>query len=799
MKKNLLLTLVALFCVVYAQAGKVKIGDLYYYLYSTDNTATVTSPTSSSEEYSGDIVIPSSITCDETTYSVTSIGESAFSGCTGLTSITIGNSVTSIGKYAFSGCPNLTSITIPNSVTSIGERAFYNCTDLTSITIPNSVTSIGNYAFDRVLNINYNGTATGAPWGAQNMNRYVEDYLVYESAAKTKVLDCSELMTGHIIIPNSVVIIEGSAFSNCTGLTSITIPNSVTSIGGGAFSDCTGLTSITIPKSVTSIGWSAFYDCTGLTSVTIPNSVTSIGGYAFWGCTGLTSVTIPNSVTSIGEYAFANVPNIVYYGTATGAPWGAKSMNGYIDGYLVYEDETKTKLLACSSAATGEIVIPKSVTSIGESAFRDCTGLTSITIPNSVTSIGESAFSGCWGLTSITIPNSVTSIGEGAFSGCTGLTSITIPNSVTSIGGKAFYDCTGLTSITIPNSVTSIGDYAFAWCTGLTSITIPNSVTSIGGKAFYDCTGLTSITIPNSVTSIGDYAFAWCTGLTSATIGNSVTSIGKYAFSDCNHLTSVIWNAINCNGGWSNYKTAPFFDIASQITSFTFGTQVKRIPYAICDNMNNLTSISIPDSVTSISASAFWGCSGLTSVTIPNRVTSIGNSAFSGCTGLTSITSLAAIPPTTWKDAFGNILTDIPVYVPCGSRDAYSMAEEWKSFTNYIEQLTAIVAITSQDENKGIVTITKQASCEDNECTFVATAKEDYRFVQWSDGNTDNPRTIIVTEDITLTAEFEDTSATNVLQTADNQFTTPQKIVRDGQVYILRNGKTYTTTGVEVK
>ena len=753
MKKNLLLTLVALFCVVYAQAGKVKIGDLYYYLYSTDNTATVTSPTSSSEEYSGDIVIPSSITCDETTYSVTSIGESAFSGCTGLTSITIGNSVTSIGKYAFSGCPNLTSITIPNSVTSIGERAFYNCTDLTSITIPNSVTSIGNYAFDRVLNINYNGTATGAPWGAQNMNRYVEDYLVYESAAKTKVLDCSELMTGHIIIPNSVVIIEGSAFSNCTGLTSITIPNSVTSIGGGAFSDCTGLTSITIPKSVTSIGWSAFYDCTGLTSVTIPNSVTSIGGYAFWGCTGLTSVTIPNSVTSIGEYAFANVPNIVYYGTATGAPWGAKSMNGYIDGYLVYEDETKTKLLACSSAATGEIVIPKSVTSIGESAFRDCTGLTSITIPNSVTSIGESAFSGCWGLTSITIPNSVTSIGEGAFSGCT----------------------------------------------GLTSITIPNSVTSIGGKAFYDCTGLTSITIPNSVTSIGDYAFAWCTGLTSATIGNSVTSIGKYAFSDCNHLTSVIWNAINCNGGWSNYKTAPFFDIASQITSFTFGTQVKRIPYAICDNMNNLTSISIPDSVTSISASAFWGCSGLTSVTIPNRVTSIGNSAFSGCTGLTSITSLAAIPPTTWKDAFGNILTDIPVYVPCGSRDAYSMAEEWKSFTNYIEQLTAIVAITSQDENKGIVTITKQASCEDNECTFVATAKEDYRFVQWSDGNTDNPRTIIVTEDITLTAEFEDTSATNVLQTADNQFTTPQKIVRDGQVYILRNGKTYTTTGVEVK
>ena len=250
-----------------------------------------------------------------------------------------------------------------------------------------------------------------------------------------------------------------------------------------------------------------------------------------------------------------------------------------------------------------------------------------------------------------------------------------------------------------------------------------------------------------SVTSIGGSAFSLCTGLTSITIPNSVTSIGGGAFDGCTGLTSV----------------------------------------------------TIPNSVTSIGDWAFSRCTGLTSVTIPNSVTSIGRGAFFGCTGLTSITSLAPIPPTTWKNAFWNILTDIPVYVPCGSSDAYSMAEEWKSFTNYIEQLTAIVAITSQDENKGMVTITKQPSCEDNICTFVATAKEDYRFVQWSDGNTDNPRTIIVTEDITLTAEFEYTSATNVLQTADNQFVTPQKIIRDGQVYILRNGKTYTTTGVEVK
>ena len=155
------------------------------------------------------------------------------------------------------------------------------------------------------------------------------------------------------------------------------------------------------------------------------------------------------------------------------------------------------------------------------------------------TSIGDYAFSECSGLTSVTIPNSVTSIGERAFSYCYGLTSVTIPNSVTSIGDYAFYECRGLTSVTIPNSVTSIGKGAFSGCKGLTSIEIPNSVTSIGYDAFWSCSGLTSVTIGNSVTSIGDYAFTYCSGLTSIEIPSSVTSIGDYAFSGCSGLASV--------------------------------------------------------------------------------------------------------------------------------------------------------------------------------------------------------------------------------------------------------------------
>ena len=267
-----------------------------------------------------------------------------------------------------------------------------------------------------------------------------------------------------VVINNGVTRIGSSAFSGCTGLTSVEIPNSVTSIGIDAFYGCTGLKSITIPSGVTSIGDRAFYGCTELTSVTIPNSVTSIGNYAFRGCTGLTSIAIPNSVTSIGKYAFSECTGLT------------------------------------------SVTIPNSVTSIGNEAFSGCTGLTSINVAED--NLNYASIDGV-------LYNKDKNTLIMCPMGKTG--SVTIPNSVTSIGIDAFYGCTGLTSITIPNSVTSIGNSAFSVCTGLTSITIPNSVTSIGIDAFYVCTGLTSVTIGNGVTSIGSSAFSGCTGLTSMT------------------------------------------------------------------------------------------------------------------------------------------------------------------------------------------------------------------------------------------------------------------------------------------
>ena len=448
--------------------------------------------------------------------------------------------------------------------------------------------------------------------------------------------------------------------------------------------------------SVTSIGERAFYDCSGLTSVTIPNSVTSIGYAAFANCSSLTSVTIPNSVTSIGKYAFYGCSRL----TSVTIPNSVTS----IGDYAFYE---------CSGLTS--VTIGNSVTSIGRAAFYDCFSLTSVTIPNSVTSIGDYAFSQCSGLTSVTIGNSVTSIGESAFEGCSGLTSVTIGNSVTSIGESAFKDCSGLTSVTIPNSVTSIGYAAFANCSSLTSVTIPNSVTSIGKYAFYGCSRLTSVTIPNSVTSIGDWAFGDCSRLTSVTIGNSVTSIGYAAFYGCSGLTSVtIPNSVTSIGDWA-------FGGCSRLTSVTIPNSVTSIGESAFNGCSGLTSVTIPNSVTSIGKAAFYKCSSLTYIEIPNSVTSIGDEAFSGCSSLTDI------------------------YV-CGDLERF---QQLLNNDNRIKVgMPYSITINAEHGNVSY----PQTMCDD--MSLNATPDYGYHFVKWSDGNTDNPRTIVLTQDTAFAAEF---------------------------------------------
>ena len=672
-------------------------------IYADESASSVTIHSSTRIIYTSAFAYCTSLTSVAIPDSVTTIGDYAFWGCTSLesvyitdvakwcnisfgyyanplsnganlylnndliTDLVIPEGVTTIGSSAFEGCTSFTSVTIPDSVISIGKGAFSGCSSLVSITLP----FVGHGKSESTASAS---TLFGYIFGSSSYNGGVETRQDYKSVPDC--VDCSDYYAIYYI-PSTLryVTITGG------------------NILQGAFYNCTNLESVIIGNGVTAIGSYAFYNCTSLTSVTIGNGVTSIGSDAFSGCSSLTSITIPfvgglktaTSASSSSLFGYIFGTSSYTGGTATEQSYGSGSETYYIPTSLKSVTVTGGNILYhafynCTSLES--VIIGNGVTTIGDSAFEYCTSLESVTIGNGVTTIGYGAFYGCTSLTSVTIPDSVSTIGSSAFEYCTSLiyteygnayylgnstnpylvliyadesassvtihsntkfiynrafsyceklTTVTIPDSVTSIGSNAFYYCYSLTSVTIGNGVTSIGSGAFYNCTSLTSVTIPGSVTSIGEYAFAYCASLTSVTIPSSVTSIGNSAFRGCTSLTSVTIPGSVTSIGNYAFSDCSRLTSVtIPGSVTSIGDWA------FYD-CSGLTSVTIGHGVTSIGnYAFYD-CSRLTSVTIGNGVTSIGDWAFSGCFSLTSVTIPGSVTSIGEYAFSYCSGLTSI------------------------------------------------------------------------------------------------------------------------------------------------------------------
>lgn len=377
MNKQLLVFTVCLMASLSVWASDFAVNKIYYSITSNSSAFRVMVAENEDYEnsYSGDIVIPSTVSYDGNEYSVTSIGENAFSDCSEMTSITIPNSVTTIGASAFSGS-GLTSIVIPNSVTLIDFFTFSNCSELTSVTIPNSVTTIESSAFDHsgLTSVTIPNSVTSLGQGAFSGCYALTSIDLEAGNTQFSALD------GVLYNSNQTTIICFPAGKK----ESFAIPNSVTSIAEYAFSGCEALTSVTLPTSVTSIGDYAFFNCSELSSIALPNSVTSIGIEAFSGCAGLTSITLPNSITTIGESTFLNCTGLT------------------------------------------SITLPNSITTIGNRAFN-YSGLVSITIPNSVTSIGFSAFSGS-ALTSVTIPESVSVINSYAFSDCTDLIEINCQN-----------------------------------------------------------------------------------------------------------------------------------------------------------------------------------------------------------------------------------------------------------------------------------------------------------------------------------------------------------------------------------
>ena len=478
MKKQLLFVFAA-FATLVASAHDFKVDGIYYNITSySDLTVEVTYQGDSydaySNEYSGAVAIPSTVTYNNKTYSVTSIG-----------------------KLAFYGCRSLTTITIPEGVTSIGNNAFYGCSSLTTITVAE-----GNAVYDSRGGCN----------------------AIIETNSNTLIVGCSAT-----IIPESVTSIGGLAFEGCSSLTAINIPESVTSIGQYAFSYCSSLTAITIPESVTSIGEEAFSGCRSLTTITIPENsqLTSIGEWAFSNCASLISITIPEGVTSIGEWAFSNCTSL----TAITIPEGVTSIGNnafygcsslttitVAEGNAVYDSrggcnaiiETNSNTLIVGCSAT---IIPESVTSIGSYAFRNCSSLTAINIPEGVTSIGDWAFRECSSLTSVTIPEGVRSIGNGAFCDCSSLTAITC-NAITppTVASLTFYGVDKSIPVYVPAGSVEAYKSASYWSefTNIVASSLGKCATpTIGyadGKVVFAC-DTEGVTVKSSIKEnvTGDY------------------------------------------------------------------------------------------------------------------------------------------------------------------------------------------------------------------------------------------------------------------------------------------------------
>ena len=787
-------------------AEKVQIGDLYYNLDATNQTAVVTSQNSG--EYSGDIVIPASVTYNEVVYSVTSIGSSVFNNCTGLTSVTIPNSVTSIGSSAFKNCTGLISVTLGNNIVSVGGQAFYNCSGLTSVHISDLVAW---------CNIEFKGDSymTSNPLGY----------------AHKLYLDGEELTD--IILPEGITKINPMVFQGCD-MNSITIPSSVNYIGYCAFLSCNNLSAVYIndlanwcsiqfeQTSITTVPLSnPLYYANNLylnghltTNLTIPEGVKSIGNYAFYNATCLKSIIIPETLDTLHVKAFYGCGNLM------SVVWNAKN---------------------CAD--------------LGGSSYHfvDCSSISSFSFGDKVETIPAYLCYKLSNLASISIPHSVKKIGKYAFYGCTKMTKARIGSHVEKIGNNAFYQCAVLDTVIVPNSVTDLGTYTFYGCKELRHLVLSNQLSAIGENLCNGCANLETIVIPATVQTIGQKAFYDCKKLKYITCeATTPPACGTTVFGNVDKSTPLYVPATKINDYKAANQWKDFLDIRplGDIYRVTFVDYDGKELYAeYVDGGNAATAPANPtrEGYTFIGwDKAFDNVTEYMTVTAQYAINRFAVKFLNWNDTILKIDSVdwhgAAVAPenpiregysfTSWNKKYDDITADLVVKAQftvnyydvfflnyegsilkqqsvkyntaatapkSPTRDGYTF-KGWSGEIVHVNERVFAVAqyepnqptftstITYKDKDGGII------SEEGINLNFPnAPEYADFTFLGWETiaGN--------ASEGIVVQAVYQNNNATSTNQIGDASSQTTQKILHNGQIYILRGDKTYTLQGQEVK
>lgn len=596
------------------------------------------------------INIPSTISSNGNTLSVTKVMEGAFASCENLTNVIFPSSITEIGEGAFAKNDKLASITF-NGQKIIGKNAFRDCKSITTLTLPSTLETIGERAFYNIPSL------TQVSFGSS-----------LKTIGKEAFASCGSLTAARM--PNTLETIETSAFENCVKLTYVTVGNSLQRLGNRAFFNCNVLTEIEIPGSTLSIGDQSFENCSNLTLAILNSGTKTIGSNCFKNCVNLTTMSIPGTVTLIDEGAFDDctlistlsflageedlwIPyfldcpirtlrigrNLKYTYGETGSPFRNKTTINRVSFTGNYVTNIYNNLFDGCSGITS-VIFPENLESINDYAFHNCSGINAISFPASLRSISDYAFHKCAGINEIEFSTGLKVIKSHVFDECSSLSLIEIPEGVTTIGNSAFENCSSLIKASLPSTLETINNDLYKNCVSLAQLELKEGLKFIKAGAFDYCITLNNLSLPGSVLNIEENVFRACSSLSNLRFEDSNTTltldVTRSMFGDS--PLKKLYVGRNISYTYTIPSNVPFYQ-KEQLEEVTFssGAYLNTIlPYFLY-GASSLPTLVVPDNITSAGKYAFANCSSMESIQLSNSLPSIEEGLLQNCSALKSL------------------------------------------------------------------------------------------------------------------------------------------------------------------